>query len=323
MQSTENRQIPKVANLPLILTPRTGSIASLSSPTLPTIGVTVLPKTTKAIIRRLIPETKEANAFFAREAWKATEEGRRLYVGNLDWQIKAADVALWIEGAGYTMRVVDMPVQPEDPRRAVFCFVELFTAEETKEVKEVLNGRLMRGRPVRIDLSRSKQSRDQNIRPENIVHEEAPSKPTKAYSDAGVDISKLNLDAILPSTSKSEAGQTLAGKLPESTRLFVGGLPHIENINELEDLITELFHGFHVESLSGIFSSKKGKYANTENNSYCFVDLVNREEAKMAVRFLNSRETSWGIARVNYATGATDAKLEYHGHEQGEKQAAE
>ncbi|KAK6535694.1 hypothetical protein TWF694_002144 [Orbilia ellipsospora] len=46
---------------------------------------------------------QEANATYVQDAWKATDEGRRLYLGNIDWQIKPADVALWIEGAGYNL----------------------------------------------------------------------------------------------------------------------------------------------------------------------------------------------------------------------------
>lgn len=40
---------------------------------------------------------------YVRESMKATEEGRRLYFGNLDYNVIPEDIALWLEGAGYEM----------------------------------------------------------------------------------------------------------------------------------------------------------------------------------------------------------------------------
>ncbi|EPS35208.1 hypothetical protein H072_11435 [Dactylellina haptotyla CBS 200.50] len=261
---------------------------------------------------------QEANPPYAAECWRATDEGRRLYVGNLDWQTKPGDVALWIEGAGYTLKSVDMPVHPEIPNRPVYCFVEFYSAEDTYAVKMALNGRLMRNRPVRIDLSRSKHQRVSSVghaepqQPTDTQQPTDPQQPVNPQSDVPVDISELSLQDDNPQPN-SEVQQTPNPHIQESTRLFVGGLPHIENINELEDMMHELFNGFHIESLSNIFSSKRGKFANTENNCYCFIDLANVKDARLAVRFLNNRETSWGVARVNYASGGPDGRLKYRG----------
>ncbi|KAF3914058.1 hypothetical protein AA313_de0202159 [Arthrobotrys entomopaga] len=194
-----------------------------------------------------------------------------------------------------------MPIHFENNHRPVYCFVEFYSVEDTDAVRNTLNGRLMRNRPIRIDISRGRTRRE-NV---DAGHQ----------NDAGVDMSALSINENQPQVAPNKTQGYVPSTIKESTRLFVGGLPHVENINELEDLMAELFNGFHIESLSGIFSSKKGKFSNSENSSYCFVDLVGLDETRMAIQVLNNRQTSWGVARVNYATGGTDGKLKYRGVE--------
>lgn len=57
------------------------------------------------------------------------------------------------------------------------------------------------------------------------------------------------------------------------------------------------------ETISAIHQSKDPKFKDQGNNSFCFVDVPNITEAKMAIEILNNRETAWGTARVNFATG--------------------
>ncbi|KAK6535695.1 hypothetical protein TWF694_002145 [Orbilia ellipsospora] len=199
-----------------------------------------------------------------------------------------------------------MPVHFENPHRPVYCFVEFYSVQDTEAVRGALNGRLMRNRPIRIDISRGR-NRKENV---DIGHQ----------NDAGIDMSALSINENQPQFVPNRAQEYGSSRVQESTRLFVGGLPHVENINELEDLMTELFNGFHIESLSGIFSSKKGKFSNSENSSYCFVDLVGLDETRMAIQVLNNRQTSWGIARVNYASGGSDGRLKYRGVENQSQQ---
>ncbi|KAK6349412.1 hypothetical protein TWF696_005697 [Orbilia brochopaga] len=266
---------------------------------------------------------EESDISYSREAWKATEEGRRLYFGNLDWNVKAADIAIWLEGAGYNTKVVDMPAQIETgPKRPLFCFVEFDTVEETEAVRTTLSGRRMRGRPVKIDFSKGKHTPARTI---STGHAEEPQTPSKPKIEAE-PVSTPAIEIAEP-TPPVEIKKAPTGSFPESNRLFVGGFPQVENINELEDMIRELFIGFNVESLSDVMGPRKSKFAQTDNNAtasnYCFVDLPNIAEAKMAVRFLNKRETSWGAARVSFAAGGAEGKLKYRSYENSQPKQQE
>ncbi|KAF3933228.1 hypothetical protein ABW19_dt0200109 [Dactylella cylindrospora] len=284
---------------------------------------------------------------YVRQTFRAAEEGRRLYLGNIDYDARAADIALWLEGAGFEIKVVDIPARDENNRRPIYGFVEFYTKDDAEKVLQVCNGRKMMGRPIRVDYCRrgtrsasnnhsvNHGSGQPNNQAENQTTQESPTKPSKAFSESDLDVSKLTINDGRPaSVDKSylsqeqhhqgqpqentqndqdqqprsqypQGRQHRSSGVPPSSRLFVGGLPYIENINQLEDLIAELFRGFHIESMSSIHTSKDPKAKEHGNTSYCFVDLSSIGEAKMAIQVLNNRDTSWGTARVNFATGGT------------------
>ncbi|KAK6506613.1 hypothetical protein TWF481_005070 [Arthrobotrys musiformis] len=100
-----------------------------------------------------------------------------------------------------------------------------------------------------------------------------------------------------------------APRMAGSTRLWIGGLPNKAGINQLEDYIRELFHGFHIESLSQSYVGARG--SDNEGEYFCFVDLPNIIEARTAIRILNNRETSWGTANVRFAPEGPRGALEY------------
>ncbi|KAF3191142.1 hypothetical protein TWF106_001264 [Orbilia oligospora] len=185
----------------------------------------------------------------------------------MEWSIEASDVAIWLEGGGFTIKAISMP---EIKKRGHFCQVEFNSHEDANAAVTNLDLQKMRGRHV-----------------------------------------KMNLNELETYSKKRDA---LKGSIKSaSTRLWVSGLPHVTNINQLEDFIRELFHGFHIESLSNIHASKALSSDSDPNNYYCFVDLPNTVEARTAIRILNNRETSWGIARVRWASEGLHGTLEYRG----------
>ncbi|KAK6362356.1 hypothetical protein TWF730_006050 [Orbilia blumenaviensis] len=220
--------------------------------------------------KRWFPATGQCqtmtNAAYHSHMFGATEEGRRVYIGNLLWSIEPPDVAIWLEGAGFTVTAIDMP---EARKKGHYCQVEFKCHEDANAAIINLDMQTMRGRHVKMNLSQL----------DSPPRGKGPFKP---------------------------------GDKPTSTRLWVGGLPHTDNINQLEDYINELFHGFHIESLSNIYAGTELPEGQ-ETNSYCFVDLPNGVEAKIAIRVLNNRETSWGVAHVAFASEGPFGVLQYRG----------
>ncbi|KAK6535059.1 hypothetical protein TWF281_006357 [Arthrobotrys megalospora] len=188
-----------------------------------------------------------------------------------------------------------MPKQPWKKRHSHYCLVEFGSLEETQAVITTLNNHPMRGRPVKIGVG--------DIKPRHPLQ-----NLPRTGDDVDADISNLIQTAKFNAARKNPAKDK-----QECTRLWVSGLPHATNINQLEDFIRELFHGFHIESMSGVFEGKRVDVGEESRNCYCFVDLPNVTEAGTAVRILNNRETSWGIARVDYAPGGPQGPLEYRG----------
>ncbi|RVD82037.1 uncharacterized protein DFL_009880 [Arthrobotrys flagrans] len=221
--------------------------------------------------KRWSPETRQYsfldNTDYQGHMMKAIEDGCSVYIGNMEWSIEPPDVAIWLEGGGFTIKAVTMP---EVKKRGHFCQVEFNSREDSNAAVINLDMQKMRGRSVKMNLNEP-----------------------DAYTEKR-DVLK-------------------GGNKTTSTRLWVGGFPHTTNINPLEDYIKELFHGFHIESLSNIHTSKGQSSNGDPNTYYCFVDLPNTVEARTAIRILNNRETSWGIARVGWASESSQGILEYRG----------
>lgn len=143
-------------------------------------------------------------------------------------------------------KVIDIPARDDKAKKPVYCFVEFYSKDVADEVLRTCNLRTMRGRQVRIDHSR--RGTRQHLS-NSTGHENTPTKPFNALTESEVDISKLTIggdDVKAPPASQQSRAPRGAGSVAPSSRLFVGGLPSIENTNELDDLIMELFRGFHV-----------------------------------------------------------------------------
>ncbi|KAK6521896.1 hypothetical protein TWF506_002099 [Arthrobotrys conoides] len=244
---------------------------SNETPQVPQIQTPSQPSVIQNRWKRWCPENRQYlfldSASYQRHVNKAIEDGCSVYIGNMEWSIEASDVAIWLEGGGFTIKAVSMP---EIKKRGHFCQVEFNSHEDANAAVTNLDMQKMRGRHVKMNLNEP-------------------------------DTYARKRDALKGSIKSA------------STRLWVSGLPHVTNINQLEDFIKELFHGFHIESLSNIHASKAPSSSSDPNTYYCFVDLSNTVEARTAIRILNNRETSWGIARVRWASEGSHGTLEYRG----------
>ena len=78
--------------------------------------------------------------------------GKKLFVGNLDWSVKDEDLqqAFASFGEVTSARVV---TDRMSGRSRGFGFVEFTTDEAAEEAKKQMNGKDMKGRPLRVDVA--------------------------------------------------------------------------------------------------------------------------------------------------------------------------
>jgi len=107
----------------------------------------------------------------------------------------------------------------------------------------------------------------------------------------------------------SEAPDHWFGQASIRKRLYVGGLPRIDNFTALEAEITNLFSGFKLEAISRLISPDPKRRSIPGNHYFVFVDMESSEEADRAVDKLLGTPTWWGgKLKVHRARPGSDSK---------------
>ncbi|QDU66027.1 RNA recognition motif domain-containing protein [Engelhardtia mirabilis] len=80
----------------------------------------------------------------------------RLFVGNLAWEARASDIRTAAELLGFVVTDVFVPVDRSSGRPRGFAFLELDSDDAAERAATALDGELLAGRPLRVDLARSR-----------------------------------------------------------------------------------------------------------------------------------------------------------------------
>lgn len=161
--------------------------------------------------------TNTTTTDYETQANAATEEGRRIYVGHLNYAIKKHEIFELFEKHGFPAEKVDMSVDPFTSRNPSFCFVELRSAGRAARAIHDMNGLFLVDRQIVVNLclpmrhgSRESQRKFNRYTQADEAHEhwEAPAK--------------------------------------EGRRIWVGGLPKPRNQFRAEQLIAGFLEGFNV-----------------------------------------------------------------------------
>lgn len=120
-----------------------------------------------------------------------------------------------------------MSIDPFTGRNPSYCFVELETEEQADLAIRLLNGKNILGRPVKLGLgvaSGRKPPAARSGRPERPFRQRA--QPT---FDRWV---------------RTDAEDHLRGYAEQKRRLYIGGLPQMDDHYSVDADVRNLFHGF-------------------------------------------------------------------------------
>ena len=79
------------------------------------------------------------------QARKATQEGRRIYVGHIDYAVKIEDIYKLFSDHEFPAEKVDMSVDPFTGRNPGYCFVEVRSAGRAARAIHDLDGMIFPG----------------------------------------------------------------------------------------------------------------------------------------------------------------------------------
>ncbi|KAK4553304.1 hypothetical protein LTR86_009604 [Recurvomyces mirabilis] len=77
---------------------------------------------------------------------------KRLYVGNLPYVAQKADVADFFAKNNVEVLNIDISIDSFTGRNPSYCFVDFGTEEAASQARQTLQGQLIRGRPIKINI---------------------------------------------------------------------------------------------------------------------------------------------------------------------------
>lgn len=92
------------------------------------------------------------------------ESNRRLFVGNLPYQVLERDIEDQFRGAGVVVSV-NLMLDKMTGRSRGFAFVEFSTPEEANKAVEMFHGKDLGGRPMTVNIARPREERPPGDRP--------------------------------------------------------------------------------------------------------------------------------------------------------------
>ena len=174
-------------------------------------------------------------------------------------------------------------------RNPSYCFVDFHTQADADHALQILPGKLVRNRPIKVNL---KTERKLPFAARNRV-------PTKTYDRGWRTQTVPSLDVkenayVYDRWSRDDAPSRWTAPLDTGRRLFVGGLPRIPNQDSLNVEMRTLFQGWNIEAVSKIISPNDRWRSKPGSHSYCFVDLSTAQQAQDAAGALDGKATLYG-----------------------------
>ena len=87
-----------------------------------------------------------------------TDENPRLYVGNLPYAAQPQEVEQLFSASNIPVANIDMSIDPFTGRNPSYCFVDFSLREDAVRALETMQGLLVRGRPIKVNLKTEKRS---------------------------------------------------------------------------------------------------------------------------------------------------------------------
>lgn len=97
------------------------------------------------------------------------EEEKKIYIGNLAYDLTEDDVKRAIEEKGLTVKEVKIIIDRDTGRPKGFGFAEFETAEETQRAIDALNGQELNGRALKVN--KAQKMRPRTDRKDNYGHQ--------------------------------------------------------------------------------------------------------------------------------------------------------
>ncbi|RYP45951.1 hypothetical protein DL768_007770 [Monosporascus sp. mg162] len=238
------------------------------------------------------------------DAEKAIAEGRRIYLGNLQYQATPEDIEGLLAANGLApCEKIHISIDPFTGRNPGYCFLEFGDRETAETAMTTLEGKTLLDRPVKCRPCQPKGSR----RRYDAGHEGSRDYGSGRWGDWR---GARDADGQGSRTSEPYSGDRphqprreadVAAR--EGRQLYVGGLPRMLDQAMNDEEIRDIFKDFEVENVSKRISPDERKRTLPGRHNFCFVNFSTPEQAKMALEAVNGTTYRGDQLKVSLARG--------------------
>jgi len=91
------------------------------------------------------------------------EEGKKIYIGNLEYGVVESDLTKLFEEKGVTVKEIAVIMDKYTGRSKGFAFAEFETEEDAQKAIEALDGQDLNGRTLRVSKAQKREPRRDNF----------------------------------------------------------------------------------------------------------------------------------------------------------------
>ncbi|KAI1098812.1 RNA-binding domain-containing protein [Jackrogersella minutella] len=246
------------------------------------------------------PQTDESGAA------QAIAEGRRIYIGNLRYQAKPDDIEkLLNDNELSNFESIHISIDHFTGRNPSYCFVEFPDKETAERAMETLEGKSLLGREVKCRPCIPKGGPSGGRQTANAGQDRWGRWPGEKANEGGPSSSAIADQS--PDQAKGLPTDRYLKDFP-GQRVYVGGLPRMNDQATNFAEISELFKDFQIDAISKRISAHESVRSKPGRHDFCFVDFATPEQARAAVEATNGCVFRGGRLTINIASKSRSNK---------------
>jgi len=227
----------------------------------------------------------------------SSSELTKVFVGNLSFKTREADVAKEFENAG---EVTSVNIITRGPRSLGYGFVEMKTVEAAEKAVTLMNKKEIDGREINVELAKPRSE---------ASSAERPARRPRGSGRRGRGRGS-RVGGRVGGASNGNNNNNNASREPSKTTLFVANLPFGIDDEEL----SQLFAGFKVAKAHVV------RKRNSKSKGFGFVEFESEEEQQKALDAKDKsqcegRELSVKVALTEPPSSGDDGEEGQNGQE--------
>ncbi|KAH8736563.1 hypothetical protein BGZ61DRAFT_442213 [Ilyonectria robusta] len=217
----------------------------------------------------------------------AIAEGRRIYLGNLLYNVRPAEIEEMLIANGFgSFEHIHISVDPVSARNPGYCFVDFLQREDAERAIQSLAASIG-NRAVKVGPCNPKQSSRSRYGQEAQTFqrwgdwEGSGAKETRNTRSSNYSESRQQG----PRAALNHFREFV--NAPAERRIYIGGLPKMISQSQHQLEMEKLLDGFNPVAVGKRITPHESTRERAGNHHYCFVDFGTAEEASAAIEALH------------------------------------